>query len=81
MQSLNIWQLFHTYQRLAENFKAQRLVCPNDGSFLVTRMKGKDTEHLYLWCHDCNTWTQPGLDVIRQVEAVVKEHYDVRLDS
>ena len=81
MQSLNIWRLFHTYYGLANSGKAARLTCPNDASPLVTRMRwSEDTDNLYLWCPNCDTWTHPGLDIIRQVEAVVKEHYDVRVD-
>lgn len=81
MRSLNIWQLFHTYNFLANKGKAETLRCPNDQNMLITRMRySQDTDNLYLWCPDCNTWTHPGLDMIRQVEAVVKEHYDVRIN-
>lgn len=80
MRSLNIWQLFHTYQRLAEQSKAAGLRCPDDDEPVVTRMKPKNTDDIYLWCPKCQSWSRPGLDLIRRVEAVVKEHYDVVLD-
>lgn len=77
MQSLTIWQLFHTYQRLADEGKAAPLVCPDDGTEMVTMVKNGDYDTLYLWCPYHDLWIKPGLDVIDQVKAVVKEHYDV----
>lgn len=77
LREVNVWQLFHTYAFLERNDRAAALRCPDDNSQVITRLNPQELESLYLWCPQCNSWTKPGIDLIRQVEAVVKEHYNV----
>ena len=68
----NTWSFFHSYRRLALDGKVLFLSCPTDNNDLITRL-GTDDD-VVLWCSECDTLIKPGLDVLDQVRAVVKEH-------
>lgn len=53
------------------------MTCPDCKGKMVPMVKNKDYETLYLWCPTHGLWLRPGTDVIDQVKAVVKEHYDI----
>lgn len=73
MSPMTNWELFHRYRRLVEDGKAKSLDCPTCESEVVVRL-GKDDEPA-LWCYACNSYLQPGLNLIQQIRAVVTEHY------
>ena len=67
----NYFPLFHAYKRLVEDGKAKPIRCPNDDSVLII---GHDNGGLRLVCYVCDIRITPGLSLIQQVRAVVKEH-------
>jgi hypothetical protein len=67
------WELFHRYRHLVDDDKALPLLCPNDGTRLVTQIGPGDEP--VLQCFGCLTVIHPGLDMIQQIRAVVTEHY------
>lgn len=67
----NLFHLFHNYNNLAEYGKAKSIRCPEDQSILVV---GHDNGELRLVCYVCDIRITPGLALIDQVRAVVKEH-------
>lgn len=70
-----MWTFFHAYNRLVSEGKVKPLTCPDDGFTLVTTLEPDDeTDSVNLWCPGCNTTIRPGLSVVEQVKAVVKEH-------
>lgn len=70
---MNEWQIFHAYRRLAEAGKVKPLVCPDDGTVLITRI-GPQDDKLVLWCITEDRFITPGIDLRDRVLAVVKEH-------
>lgn len=68
----DIWQVFHSYQNLADVGAVRPLTCPDCGGRLVTQLYKND---LGLWCPACDHYLVPGLTLIDQVYAVVREHY------
>jgi hypothetical protein len=68
----NLFITFHRYKRLVEDGKARAIRCPNDNSVVII---GHDDGELRLVCYVCNIRVTPGLSLIQQVQAVVKEHY------
>jgi len=62
---------FHKYNNLVTEGKTKPLSCPDCQVRLVTRVSD---DQLYLYCCGCDTKIWPGLDVLDQIRAVVKEH-------
>jgi hypothetical protein len=67
---MNEFQLFHAYNRLVREGKAQPLTCSCDTEY-VTGL-GYDDE-LILWCYTCDTKTRPGENTIARVRGAVGE--------
>jgi len=71
MAEVNLFHLFHNYNNLVKEGKTRSIKCPNDESTLIV---GHDKGELRLVCYVCDSRITPGLSLIDQVRAVVKEH-------
>ena len=69
------WTIWHRFNRLVKEEKARPILCPDCETVLFTRVKGEVDDTPFLWCHVCDTFLSPGLDVYSRVRAVVSEHY------
>jgi RNase P subunit RPR2 len=69
------WMLWHRYRLLVKEEKVRAISCPDCDTALITRVKGTVDDTPHLWCHICDTFLRPGLDVYSRVRAVVTEHY------
>jgi hypothetical protein len=70
------WQIFHSYQNIVIKGDARPFLCQECEIELIMRIgpDGVDAGPV-LWCPSCDSVLVPGLDLIQQVTAVVKEHY------
>ena len=65
------FQAFHSYYKLVDEGKAKPILCPFcEREFIITHFNGD----LRLTCFACDTLITPGIDMISNVRAVVKEH-------
>ena len=71
MADFTDFQLFHAYNDLVKKGVTQPIRCPFCTYTVVIGHKDGD---LRLECYTCNTSITPGLDLISNVRAVVKEH-------
>lgn len=75
---INKFVLVHSYNKLVDDDKAKPLVCPDDQQELVSMIDADgNTDDPVMWCPLCDTKYRFGLDTWNQIEAVVKEHYDI----
>lgn len=75
---MNRFIIVHTYNNLVEEGKAAPLLCPDDNIQLISMIDADtDSEDPVMWCTACDTKFRFGLDTWKQIEAVVKEHYDI----
>lgn len=70
MNDMNEFQLFHAYNRLVREGKAEALKCSCDTPY-VTGL-GKNDE-LVLLCYTCDTKTRPGVNTFLKVKGAVGE--------
>lgn len=67
------FQTFHKYNRLVRRGVAKPLACQHCDTEL-TLMMGEDDKPA-LRCFGCGVIVYPGLNMYRDVRAVVKEHF------
>jgi hypothetical protein len=67
---MNEFQLFHAYNRLVREGKAEALEC-TCGTPYITGLG--DGDELILWCYTCDTKTRPGVNTIARVKGAVGE--------
>jgi hypothetical protein len=67
----NLFPIFHSYWNLVRQGKAKPILCPTCNYEVVVSHFNSE---LRLACYPCNTSTTPGLNLIENVKAVVKEH-------
>ena len=68
------FQYIHTYVNLADEGKAKPLVCPEDDyKYVVEYEAGNDIPVLH--CYMCDGKVYPGLGLLSNIRAIVKEHY------
>lgn len=73
METDPTFELFHKYNKLVRRQLARPLICQKCEGFLVTQQdKNGD---LVLKCYACNSVISPGLGMIGNIRAVVKEHF------
>lgn len=68
----DIWQFVHSYINLSREGRVDKILCPNDSREITPRIKSANNIDTYFWCHECNTWIKPGLEMIDQMEANMK---------
>jgi hypothetical protein len=77
----NWFHLVHSYKKLSDNDMVKPLTCPDCGSaysIIARWTKDRVIEEIPgLHCYACNSTVIPGLEVLSNIRAVVKEHsYD-----
>ena len=72
MDDDNLFSLFHAYNRLVEEGKAKPLMCLYDAREYVVSHRNGD---LRLVCYTCSSSITPGINMISNIKAVVKEHH------
>ena len=67
------FKYFHLYNRLVRRQLVKPLACRHcDNPFTL---RADENDQPVLRCYFCSTTVLPGLDLYRQVRAVVKEHF------
>ena len=77
----NWFRYIHSYNRVVRAGMTKPLTCPDDDYRYQTVIKwepdGTVNDIPRLFCPYCNALVTPGLDMLEQIRAVVKEHtYD-----
>lgn len=80
-QSLNKWQLIHTYQRMVSEGSASELRCPDDDFPYYTKLDHSTPDEPVFHCTFCNANVRYGSLVWDQILAVVKTKYDIILEK
>lgn len=77
---MNQFKVIHTYNSLVDVNKAAPLLCPDDhvAMYVIADLTNKEPVPA-LKCSVCDAHIVPGLDLWKQIENVVLEHYDRRL--
>lgn len=68
---MNDFQLFHNYNRLVRRGITKPLIHSCGNEFTLSIGEG---DNAVLRCFSCNTTTYPGLNMLSDIKAVVKEH-------
>ena len=81
MKGVNWFPIFHAYKVLVADSKVKPLSCPDCGSEYTVIARWTDDRVIEeipgLRCYTCNSTVIPGLEVLGNVRAVVREHsYD-----
>ena len=66
-------QEVHYYNRLAENFQAEPILCPyDDNSFShIILTKIDDDEKVYFKCITCDSKFYPGINLIQRIKSYI----------
>lgn len=71
MKSTEKWEIIHGYYRLVNRGAVEPVKCPSDDSGLVPRLN--KTNEPTLWCMECNSYYELGLDNLDQLKKVIDE--------
>lgn len=76
---MNKWILIHTYQKLSDEGKVGRVECPDCFGPVASMIDAVDTtnEDPILWCPACDSRSKPGIAFWDQIEAAVRDHYEL----